>query len=32
MFDQRLRLWREYQEQNMRVKQFTLYREDLSGL
>ena len=32
MFDQRLRQWREYQEQNMRVKQFMLYREDMRDL
>ncbi|CAK9035869.1 unnamed protein product [Durusdinium trenchii] len=32
MFDQKLRQWREYQEQNMRVKQFMLYREDMRDL
>ena len=32
MFDQELRQWREYQEQDMRVKQFMLYREDVRDL
>ncbi|CAE7715721.1 PRPF19, partial [Symbiodinium sp. CCMP2456] len=32
MFDQVLRQWREYQEQDMRVKQFMLYREDVRDL
>lgn len=31
-FDQKLRLLREYQEQDMRIKQFMLYREDIRDL